>query len=245
MSIGYAVRLQKYLAECGLGSRRGCEELITAGAIRVNGQIVQALGVKIDPDHDSVTYKGRRVKPAEQGILLLNKPRRVVSTRRDPQGRDTVQDFLPAKFQHYFPVGRLDYNTSGLVIFTNDGELTQCLLHPSYQIERVYEVVVAGLVRSGLLAELKRGVTLSDGVVYAQGRLLKTGPQRSRIRVSLCEGRKHIVRRLFEELGHPVLELKRISHGPFRLGQLREGELRVLDRLEYEKLRAEVMGKER
>lgn len=235
------VRLQKFLAECGVGSRRAMEEFITEGRVRVNGQVVTELGRKIDPETDKVEVNRRVVRMAPKGILLLNKPRGVVSTLSDPEGRRTVADFLTKHYASYFPVGRLDWDSTGLMILTNDGELAERLMHPRYGFERVYEARVEGSLTSVAIQKLTRGVRLSDGVVKAQVEILRNDENSTWVAVHIHEGRNRVVRRVFEKLGFPVMKLKRTVYGPFKIGRLQVGQVRALTMKEYEQVRRKVM----
>jgi 23S rRNA pseudouridine2605 synthase len=235
------VRLQKFLAECGIGSRRTMEQFITEGRVRVNGQVVTKLGSKIDPEKDKIEVNRRRVQVAPKGIMLLNKPRGVVSTLSDPEGRRSVADFLTKHYRSYFPVGRLDWDSTGLMVLTNDGEVAERLMHPRYGFERVYHARVEGSVSEELLAKMQRGVRLADGPVQATGMILRNDEKSTWVEVKIHEGRNRVVRRMFDKLGHPVMKLKRVVYGPFKLGNLQAGQVRVLTRKEYEDARRKVM----
>jgi 23S rRNA pseudouridine2605 synthase len=235
------VRLQKFLAECGVGSRRKMEQFITEGRVRVNGQVVTELGRKIDPENDKVEVNRRAVHAAPKGIMLLNKPRGVVSTLSDPEGRRSVAHFLTKHYSSYFPVGRLDWDSTGLMVLTNDGEVAERLMHPRYGFERVYHARVEGSVSLEVLQKLERGIRLSDGVVKASASILKNDENSTWVEVRIHEGRNRVVRRLFDKLGHPVMKLKRIVYGPFKLGRLQVGQVRVLNRSEYEEARSKVL----
>ncbi len=236
------IRLQKFLAECGVGSRRKMEESIREGRVRVNGMVVTTLGKQIDPTHDSVEFNRRKVRPLEKGLMLLNKPRGVVSTLSDPEGRRTVGDFLTKKQYSYFPVGRLDWDSTGLMLLTNDGELAERLMHPRYGFERVYHARVEGSVSVSTLTKLQRGIRLSGVVVKAAGAILKSDSNSTWIEVTIAEGRNRVVRRIFEKLGHPVIKLKRIVYGPLKLGKLQVGQVRTLTQSEYENVRKKVFS---
>jgi 23S rRNA pseudouridine2605 synthase len=235
------VRLQKFLAECGIGSRRKMEQFITEGRVRINGQVVTELGRKIDPDTDRVEVNRRPVHAAAKGIMLLNKPRGVVSTMNDPEGRRSVADFLTKHYRSYFPVGRLDWDSTGLMVLTNDGEIAERLMHPRFGFERVYHARVEGAVSIEVLNKLEQGIRLSDGVVKANSSILRNDNTSTWVEVRIHEGRNRVVRRIFEKLGHPVMKLKRIVYGPFKLGRLQVGQVRVLTRKEYEDARMKVL----
>jgi 23S rRNA pseudouridine2605 synthase len=235
------IRLQLYLAQCGVASRREAEELIVAGRVQVNGQVVNKLGSKINPEHDKITYNRRIIKPIAKGVVLYHKPRELVSTLYDPEGRRSLGDVFGDKIKGYFPVGRLDWDSSGLIIMTNDGELANRLLHPRYNFIRRYSVRVKGIVSKEIVSRLEKGVKLKDGIAVAEEVvLLKSDEKTSWLELSVREGRNHLVRRLLDALEHPVLKLKRLSHGPFTLGNLQTGRIRALNTKEYERLRAKV-----
>ena len=235
------VRLQKFLAECGVGSRRKMEQFIKEGRVRVNGQVVTELGRKIDPAVDQVEVNRKPVRPAPKGILLLNKPRGVVSTLSDPEGRRTVSEFVTKHYASYFPVGRLDWDSTGLIILTNDGEMAEKLMHPRFGFERVYEARVEGSVPQAALDKLRKGIRLSDGFVQAEATIMSNDDNTTWVEVRIKEGRNRVVRRLFEKLGHPVMKLKRTVYGPFKIGRLQVGQVRVLTAREYLQVRRKVM----
>ena len=235
------VRLQKFLAECGTGSRRKMEQFIKEGRVRVNGQVVTELGRKIDPSVDQIEVNRRPVKAAPKGIVLFNKPRGVVSTLHDPEGRRTVSEFLTKHYASYFPVGRLDFDSTGLMILTNDGEMAEKLMHPRFGFERTYEARVEGSVPQPLLDKLESGIRLSDGLVKAEASVIRTDDTSTWVEVRIKEGRNRIVRRLFEKLGHSVMKLKRTIYGPFKLGRLQVGQVRVLTAREFLEVRRKVM----
>lgn len=235
------VRLQKFLAECGVGSRRKMEQFIKEGRVRVNGQVVTELGRKIDPSVDQVEVNRRPVRAAPKGILLLNKPRGVVSTLSDPEGRRTVSEFVTKHYTSYFPVGRLDWDSTGLMILTNDGEMAERLMHPRYGFERVYEARVEGSVPQAILDKLRKGIRLSDGMVQAEATIMKTDENSTWVEVKIKEGRNRVVRRVFEKLGHPVMKLKRTVYGPFKIGRLQVGQVRVFTAREFLQVRHKVM----
>jgi pseudouridine synthase len=235
------VRLQKFLAECGTGSRRKMEQFIKEGRVRVNGQVVTELGRKIDPAVDQVEVNRRPVRAAPKGILLLNKPRGVVSTLSDPEGRRTVSEFLTKHYSSYFPVGRLDWDSTGLMILTNDGEMAERLMHPRFEFERTYEARVEGSVSESVLDKLRKGLRLSDGMVQADVEIMSSEPNSTWVQVKIREGRNRVVRRIFDKLGHSVMKLKRTVYGPFKIGRLQVGQVRVLTAKEYLQVRHKVM----
>lgn len=223
------IRLQKFFSQCGVASRRQTEAMIAAARIAVNGEVVCDYGRRIDPAVDTVTLDGEMVKHEGYGYVLLHKPKQVITTRSDTHGRKTVMELLPEKYQSFFPVGRLDYDTTGLLLLTNDGDFADTLLHPRYQIPRVYHATVVGQVQKATMAKIEKGFYLEDGFVSAKvSRLKSEQSHESRLELELTIGRKRIVRRMMAALDHKVLALKRISHGPFALKKLPYGSYRVL-----------------
>ena len=234
------MRLQKYLSRAGVASRRAAEALIVSGRVRVNGQVVTELGVKVDPERDEVAVDGRRVRLARPVWIALHKPTGYVSTRKDPEGRPTIYDLLPEKYHGLFYVGRLDLNSEGLLLLTNQGDVAHRLMHPSYEIERVYDVVVRGEVGDEAIARLREGVELEDGIARAERVKLRRPPQQgtSRLVLTLKEGRNREVRRMLRAVGHGVIRLRRIRYGPVKLGDLESGAWRRLRREEVDALSA-------
>lgn len=224
------VRLQKLLASAGIGSRRACELLITQGRVEVDGQIVTELGVRVDPVGQSVHVDGTRVVLDESRVYLaFNKPVGVVSTMSDDRGRASISDYLPARNERLFHVGRLDADTEGLLLLTNDGELAHRLQHPSYEVPKTYIARVPGPIPRDLGKMLRSGVELEDGMVQVDSfKLLDSLPGKAIVELVLHEGKKHVVRRLLAEVGHPVEALSRVQVGPILLGQLRTGRTRAL-----------------
>ncbi|MCI5064657.1 rRNA pseudouridine synthase [bacterium] len=237
------VRLNRYLAQCGVASRRGSEELIEEGRVRVNGTVVSELGTKVDPAKDTVKVGRRVIRPQKHGLLLFHKPKNIVSTLSDPEKRKCLAHYLGKNEEGYFPVGRLDFESTGLVILTNDGDLANRLLHPRYGWERVYEVRVSGVVSEKTVRRLRRGVRLKDGPIRAEVSIMKTQQDATWLKVSLSSGKKRIIRRLMEHVHHPVLKLHRVSHGPFHLGKVRRGEMVALSEERYGQLREVVFSK--
>jgi 23S rRNA pseudouridine2605 synthase len=218
------------------------ERLIVQGRVQVNNQVVTELGKKIDPENDKVEVNRVPVKAAPKGIVLLNKPRGVVSTLDDPEGRPTVADFLTKNYRGYFPVGRLDWDSTGLMILTNDGEIAELLMHPRYQFDRVYHARVEGSVSQAVLDKAEQGVRLSDGVAFAVAEIVETNQTTTWVEVRVREGRNRLVRRLFDKLGHSVVKLKRVGYGPIKLGKLDVGEVRPLTHKEYLNVRRKVLN---
>jgi 23S rRNA pseudouridine2605 synthase len=226
------IRLQKLLATSGVASRRKCEELMLAGEVEVDGEVVTRLGTKVDPATAVIRVSGKRLPPASPNVyLVLNKPRGVVSTMSDPQGRRTLGDLVADRPERLFHVGRLDTDTSGLIVLTNDGDFAQRLAHPSYEVDKTYVAEVDGEVTKATLRSLHEGVTLDDGpVTVSKARVVQHGKGKSIVELVIHEGRNRIVRRLLDQVGHPVKRLTRTAIGPVRLGRLPEGELRELTR---------------
>lgn len=234
------VRLQKFLASAGVTSRRKAEELITAGRVRVNGAVVKELGTKVDPAADRVLVDGRRIDSAEQVWIALNKPRGYVTTRADPHGRPTIYELLPDAMHTLFYVGRLDIDSEGLILLTNDGDTAHRLLHPSFRVARVYDVLVSGVVKPATVKQLLAGVELEDGVARADSARVSPGRKdgESRVQVVLREGRKREVRRMMTAVGHKVQRLRRVSYGPVKLQGLAKGKWRGLTETELRALPA-------
>jgi pseudouridine synthase len=231
-------RLQKVLAHAGVASRRAAERLIAEGRVSVNGTVVAELGTKVDPVRDAIKVDGKRVGAAPSGrtYLVLHKPRGVVTTLSDPEGRPTVKDFLRGVKARVYPVGRLDYHSEGLLILTDDGALARDLMHPSRGVEKTYLAKVKGQPEPDVLSRLCRGIPL-DG--------RRTGPARVRVvrrgdnawlEITIGEGRNRQVRRMFQAVGHPVQRLRRVAYGGVLLGRLPVGHLRPLHEAEVEQL---------
>jgi 23S rRNA pseudouridine2605 synthase len=234
------VRLQKVIAASGLASRRKAEEWIAQGRVTINGKIVRELGTRIDPERDHVKVDGRHLKGVEPyAYLLLNKPKGIVSTLNDPEGMPTIDHLLHGVTLRVFPVGRLDFDTEGLMLLTNHGELAQALLHPRYHVAKVYLAKVKGVLNDEEISQLAQGVKLEDGMTApAMVKKVRKAEENSWLEVTICEGRKHQIKRMFEVVGHPVLKLKRIKFGPLALGDLLPGEFRYLTDREANTLRA-------
>ena len=224
------VRLQKLLASAGVGSRRTCENLILEGRVSVDDNVVTELGVRIDPLKQVVHVDGERVQLDGSRIYLaFNKPYNVVSTMSDELGRPSVGDYVDQRKERLFHVGRLDYDTEGLLLLTNDGELANRLQHPSYGVQKTYVAMVPGPIPRDLGKQLREGVELEDGPVSVDSfKVVDSQPGKALVQVVLHEGRKHVVRRMLEAVGHPVESLVRTDVGPVKLGELRAGKLRPL-----------------
>jgi 23S rRNA pseudouridine2605 synthase len=227
-------RLQKVLARAGIASRRVCEELITAGRVEVNGTTASTLGTRVDPESDEIRVDGERVVvSAHKVYVVLNKPRGVVSTMSDPQGRRTLADFVGGFDERLFHVGRLDTDTDGLILLTNDGDLAHRLAHPSFGVSKVYVAQVKAPVGRDVGRRLLAGVELDDGPAAAEAfRVVQSQGDRALVELTLHEGRNRIVRRMLDAVGHPVLTLTRVAFGPLQLGALAPGKARTLDRRE-------------
>ncbi len=228
------VRLQRVLAAAGLGSRRACELLIEEGRVEVDGALVRTQGMRVDPDKAVIRVDGMRIASAPDHVYLaLNKPRGVVSTMSDPQGRPSLEEFVGDRTARLFHVGRLDTDTEGLLLLTNDGELAHRLSHPSYEVVKVYLAEVQGPIARDVGKRLKEGVELDDGIARADRfRIVHSSGGRYMIEVSLHEGRKHVVRRMMAAVGYPVSRLVRTAVGPIALGSLRPGKHRRLTQQE-------------
>jgi 23S rRNA pseudouridine2605 synthase len=229
-------RLQKVLAQAGLGSRRACEVLIEEGRVAVNGEVA-ALGRRVDPERDAVTVDGVTL-PVRPGLVyyLLNKPAKVVTTASDPEGRPTVLDLVPAE-PRVFPVGRLDWDTEGVLLLTNDGTLAHELTHPSRGVPKTYLAEVTGVPGRAALRRLREGVDLEDGrTAPARARVTQTTPTGAALEIVIHEGRNRQVRRMCEAVGHPVRRLVRTRFGPLRDNRLRPGEWRPLEPAEIRAL---------
>ncbi len=232
------IRLQRLLAQSGVASRRKCEELMLAGLVEVDGEVVTRLGTKVDPRTAVIRVDGKRLPPVSPHVYLaLNKPRGVVSTMSDPQGRRTLADLVSDRPERLFHVGRLDTDTDGLILLTNDGDFAHRLAHPSYEVDKTYVAEVDGRVTQGTLRTLLDGVTLEDGpVTVSRARIVEQAPGKSIVELVIHEGRNRIVRRLLDHVGHPVRRLTRTALGPVLLRGLRTGALRELDREELGEL---------
>lgn len=238
-------RLARFLAHAGVASRRHAEELIAGGRVQVNGVIVTAQGARIDPARDTVSVDGKEIAAATKHVyILLHKPAGYVSTVRDPQGRPTVLDLLPPELRRLrvYPVGRLDIDTSGLLLLTNDGEFALRLTHPRYAMEKQYEVLAQGNPEDAVLEALRKGVEIRED----DGRIHRTAPAQARrlrrvgancwLELRIHEGRKRQVRRMLAAVGYRVLQLKRVGVGPLQLGDLGEGKWRYLSEEEVKGL---------
>lgn len=234
-------RLQKVLSRYGVASRRHAEELIRRGRVKVNGEVVDRLGTRVNPARDRIEVDGRLLFSEEKRVYLaFHKPKGVVTTLFDPQGRTSVRDFLQEVPERVFPVGRLDYDSEGLLLLTNDGELAHRLTHPRYKVPKTYTVWVAGQVGAAALARLARGVLLEDGWTQpAVVEVSRRGQEQTVLRITITEGKKRQVRRMCAAVGHPVLRLVRTGIGTLRLGRLKPGAYRHLSSREVGRLKRE------
>ena len=226
----HTVRLQKFLSRAGVASRRKSEELIQAGRVRVDGLVITRLGVTVDPQVQQVEVDGRRVKLREVEWIALHKPPRVACTRRDPEGRSTIYDLVPRKLHHLFHVGRLDFMSEGLLLLSNEGDVSHRLLHPSREVKRRYVISLVGPVSPSLPERLISGVELSDGVAAAREAAWIVSPdvRAPEIGLTLTEGRNREIRRMFTALDLKVRTLRRIAFGPIELRDLAPGAMRML-----------------
>jgi 23S rRNA pseudouridine2605 synthase len=230
------VRLQKALAAAGVGSRRQCEELIVEGRVDVDGETVTELGTRVDPTRQEIYVDGEKLRRAKRVYYLINKPIGVISTNFDPTGRARVIDFAPSR-ERLFTIGRLDKSSDGLILATNDGELTDLLTHPRYGVEKTYLAEVAGSPSPESLEKLRKGVHLAEGFAHAKRVHVRRSHKHSTVmEIVLDEGRNREVRRLLARIGHKVMKLRRIAMGPMRLGTLKPGESRALRAEEVEEL---------
>jgi len=239
-------RLQKVLAHAGIASRREAEKMITDGRVRLNGLVVDALGTKADPEKDSIEVDGKRISTDEKKVYyVLNKPARCVTTMSDPQGRRSVKDLLGDIKERVYPVGRLDYDTTGVLIITNDGELANGLAHPKREIDKCYRARVDGIPGEEALERLRRGIRLKDGITApAKVRLLEKRQGGASLEIIIHEGRNRQVKRMCDAVGHRVTRLTRVSFGPITPEGLRPGQLRRLSARELAALKALTAGKD-
>jgi pseudouridine synthase len=246
-------RLHKFMASAGVASRRKCEELILQGRVTVDGKTVRQLGVVIDPSVQIVRVDGRRIQPQRPLTLAFYKPKGVLSTMKDERGRTCLADLLPELEVQVKPAGRLDKSAEGLMIFSTDGELIARLTHPRYHLPRVYECIVRGRVEAKAIERLARGVRVPpEGeepgfrAAPAEAELIAWLEDRNRsvVRITVYEGRKHQVKRMWKAVGHPVFDLKRVSIGPIQIGRLKPGQSRVLSKGEV-RLLAKSVGLQR
>jgi 23S rRNA pseudouridine2605 synthase len=232
------IRLQRFLASTGLGSRRRCEEYIVAGRISVDGEVIRDLGTRVEPNRQHVAVDGESVRREPTRYFLLNKPRGVLCTNSDPAGRPRAIDLVPGEKLRLFTVGRLDESSEGLILVTNDGELAHRLAHPRFQVRRTYAVQVAGRPTAEAIIALKEGMFFHEGRFHLQWiRRVGTKGNSTFLEVGLNHGQNREIRRLFARVGHKVMRLKRTEFGPLTLGRLAEGRFRTLTSVELKSLR--------
>ncbi|HEY2492602.1 MAG TPA: pseudouridine synthase [Paenibacillus sp.] len=232
-------RLQKILAQAGIASRRKCEELIVAGKVEVNGETVTTLGTKADPDQDIITVAGKPIKNEKKVYVVMNKPKGVITSASDPEGRKVVSDYLKGIHERVYPVGRLDYDTEGLLLLTNDGEFANLLTHPKHHVPKTYMATVKGVPHGSELDKLKAGIMLEDGMTApadVEYKDIDAAKNESVISITIHEGRNRQVRRMFEAISHPVIKLKRIAFGELLLHNLKRGLYRHLTKDEVNDL---------
>ncbi|MGE5612973.1 MAG: pseudouridine synthase [Bacillota bacterium] len=233
------IRLQKYLADCGVASRRKCEELISQGRVQVDGRVVTELGFKIK-GNEIIKVDGSEIRSGQKKVyILLNKPEGYISSVKDQFSRKTVLDLVGNVRERIYPVGRLDYDTSGLIILTNDGEFANRIMHPRHGLKKTYRAVINGPLSSKEAEILGKGVEIDDYITApADVRIISSGPHGSVVEISIHEGKNRQVRRMFEALGHRVIKLKRIAIGPIAINGLGEGKWRHLSKNEIESLQS-------
>lgn len=226
------IRLQKVLAQAGLGSRRACEALMASGRVEVNGEVIDQMGARVNPLADVVRVDGKRIPPpSDHAYVLLNKPSGIVTSMADEHGRPDLSGILQGRSDRLFHVGRLDTDTSGLLILTNDGDLAHRLAHPSFEVSKTYVALVQGRVSDSLGTKLREGIELDDGPAKVDRfHIRDRSDGRSLVELEIHMGRNRIVRRILASAGHPVIELTRTAFGPLKLGDLRRGALRDLTR---------------
>jgi len=236
-------RLQKFLASAGVDSRRNCESYIREGRVTVNDIVIRNPGASVQPEVDDVRLDGERLKLPKLKYYLLNKPKGVLCTNSDPSGRPKAIDFVPGRGDRLFTVGRLDENTQGLLLLTNDGDLAERLAHPRYEVVRRYKAQVAGVPKPETLAELRKGMHFSDGFFrFRKIRFLKRRGQSAFVEIELREGKNREIRRMLARAGHKVIHLERVAFGPLTVGQLPVGRCRALQPREISELRAFVLN---
>lgn len=232
------VRLQKYMAEAGVASRRKCEEMIAAGLVEVDGQIVTELGTKIS-GKETVKVNGKVIRQEQQKVyILLNKPVGYISTARDQFSRKTVLDLVDTVKERIYPVGRLDYDTSGLLLLTNDGELANKMTHPKHEVPKVYRAMILGSIDDEAIGRLQAGIEIEDYTTApAKVRVIDTDKKNTVVEITIHEGRNRQVRKMFEVLDYPVLRLKRVAIGPLTIDGIEEGKWRYLRKNEIDRLK--------
>lgn len=233
------MRLQKYMSKCGIASRRKCEELIIEGKVKVNGQVIKKLGYKIDENKDIVEFNNKIITLEKKLVyIILNKPIGYVTTVKDQFSRPKVLDLIKSINERIYPVGRLDYDTSGLLILTNDGDLTYKLTHPKHEIKKVYIAKIVGIPTKNVLKKFSNGLKIDNYITSkAEIKIIKKLNNSSIVKITIHEGKNRQVRKMCEKIGHPVINLKRIRIGNISLGNLRTGEWRDLNESEVKYLK--------
>jgi 23S rRNA pseudouridine2605 synthase len=236
------VRLNRYLSMCGISSRRKADELIRKGRVKINGLVVNQLGQEVNTERDKIEVLGKAVMPEKKRYVILNKPRLYLTALgKNEGGKKTIEELIKDIPERVYPVGRLDYDTEGLLILTNDGELANRILHPRYKLPKVYVALVRGTVRKYKLEKMISGAPLEDGSAIPDSvRIIKHENENSVLEITFHDGRKHLVKRFLSNFGHPVLRLKRIAEGPIKLGKLPTGRWRYIKERELIALRKSV-----
>lgn len=241
------IRLNKYIAQCGISSRRGADELVFSGRVMINGSVADSPGIKVDPNNDSVQVDGKEITLPGTGkevTIILNKPVETVTTAKDPQGRTTVLDLLPNEIQKMrpFPVGRLDFFSEGLLLLTTDGDLCYRLTHPKFHLPKVYKVTIRGTVPDQVISKMQAGMTLEDGDKLAPVKITVNRPVAGTqtLEMTLIQGVNRQIRRMCNESGLTILRLHRVKQGPIELGNLKRGQWRELSKKELIALRKAV-----
>ncbi|MBC3803515.1 pseudouridine synthase [Acetobacterium fimetarium] len=233
------MRIQKYMAQCGVASRRKSEELIKQGLVQVNGETIREPGFAVEPDQDEIVVNGKKLTVSPLVYVMLNKPKGVLSTAVDTHGRQRVIDLVPIK-ERLYPVGRLDMDTEGLLLLTNDGELTFSLTHPSHEFEKTYVGLVRGCPTKPSLERFRQGMAIEDyHTAPAAIRILKQNRDTARLEMKIHEGKKRQIRKMCEAMGHPIIELKRVAMGSITLGELKPGDWRYLTKDEITYLKGD------
>ncbi len=233
------MRLNKFLAHSGVASRRKCDELIFAGKVKINGETVKIPGVDIDPSIDKVEINGKLLKPEKKIYIVLNKPANVLSTLKDDFNRKIITDLIKDVQERVYPVGRLDYDVEGIILLTNDGDLSNRLIHPRFKVGKTYLATVKGKVKDKEIKKLEKGVFLPDDKIKtlpAKCKIIKTTENLSVVELTIREGRKRQVKNMFKAVNHPVIKLERIKFGPIGINGLKKGEWRYLSEKEIDKL---------
>ncbi len=233
------MRLNKFLAHSGVASRRKCDELIFAGKVKINGETVKIPGVDIDPSIDKVEINGKLLKPEKKIYIVLNKPANVLSTLKDDFNRKIITDLIKDVQERVYPVGRLDYDVEGIILLTNDGDLSNRLIHPRFKVEKTYLATVKDKIKNKEIKKLEKGVFLPDDKIKtlpAKCKIIKTTENLSVVELTIREGRKRQVKNMFKAVNHPVIKLERIKFGPIGINGLKKGEWRYLSEKEIDKL---------